>query len=116
MAAVMPVRGACAWRGDTMVDAPRWRRELAPAQLAEIDAALAGVRARRLSWEAVTADDFPLPGFVGLASDIRAELEDGSGIVMLRGIDPSRYELADLKILYAGLAQHIGSPVYSNRA
>jgi len=64
----------------------------------------------------MAAADFPLPSVAALADDIRAELEDGSGIVLLQGIEPGRYTPGELKLLYAGLCRHIGTPVYSNRA
>ena len=35
---------------------------------------------------------------------------------MLRGLDTARYTSAELKLIYAGLCHHIGTPVYSNRA
>ena len=64
----------------------------------------------------MTQADFPLPGFAPLAEDIRAELEEGSGILLLRGLDPGHYTPDELKILYAGLCRHIGTLVYSIRA
>src|SRR5947207_5465896 len=116
MPEIRPVTGACVWHGSEMAGSERWQRQLSPAQLAEIDRALASARARGLRWEAMTAADFPLPSFAPLAEDIRAELEDGSGLLLLRGIEPGRYSLDELKLLYAGLCRHIGSLVYSNRA
>src|SRR6266704_1534436 len=115
MREIQPIAGACVWRGSEMARSTRWLRRLSAAQLAEIDAALAGARARGLSWEEIDAGNFPLPGFAALADDIRGELEDGSGIVLLRGIEPARYQPDDLKRLYAGLCRHIGATVHSNR-
>src|SRR5262249_58106753 len=94
----------------------RGQRELSPAQVAEIDRALAAVKARGMRWENLTAADFPLRSFTAVAEDIRSELEDGCGLLLLRGLDPSRYTMDELKLLYAGLCRHIGSLVYSNRA
>src|SRR5687768_3007358 len=113
---IEPIRGACVWRGGEMARSARWRRLLSPVQLAELDAALAAARARRLAWHAVRAADFPLRSFAALVDDIRAELEEGSGIVLLQGIEPGRYTPDEQKLLYAGLCRHIGAPVYSNRA
>src|SRR5438874_1122908 len=113
---IRPITGACVWHGDEMAGSPRWQRSLSPAQLAEIDGALAVAQARGLGWEEMDAADFPLPAFAKLADDIRGELEDGSGIVLLRGISPGRYSPDALKLLYAGLCRQIGTPVYSNRA
>ncbi len=116
MREIQPIADACVWHGSEMVHSTRWLRRLSQAQLAEIDAALEGARARALSWEEIDATNFPLPGCAALADDIRGELEDGSGIVLLRGIEPTRYQPDDLKRLYAGLCRQIGTTIHSNRA
>lgn len=116
MPQIGPIAGACVWRGEEMARSTRWRRRLTAAQLAEIDSAVVRARGRGLGWEQVTADDFPLPGLAPLFDDIRAELEDGSGLLLLQGLDPGRYDRDTLRVLYAGLARHIGRTVFSNRA
>jgi Taurine catabolism dioxygenase TauD, TfdA family len=116
MPEIRPVTGACVWHGGEMAGSTRWQRHLSPAQLAEIDRALASARSRGLPWEQMTAADFPLPSFAPLAEEIRDELEDGCGLLLLRGIEPERYSMDELKLLYAGLCRHIGTLVYSNRA
>src|SRR4029077_8046892 len=113
---IRPVTGACVWHGSEMAGSARWQRQLSPAQLAEIDRALAAARARGPPWEQKNAEDFSLPAFAPLAEEIRAELEDGCGLLLLRGIEPGRYSMDELKLLYAGLCWHIGSLVSSNRA
>jgi len=116
MAGIAPIAGACVWRGEEMARSGRWRRRLSAAQLAEIDDAVELARGLGLGWEQVTADAFPLPGLAPLFDDIRAELEEGSGLLLLQGLDPGRYDLDTLKLLYAGLVRNIGTTVYSNRA
>jgi hypothetical protein len=49
---VRPVAGACVWHGSEMAGSQRWQRHLSPAQLAEIDRALAAALARGVGWEA----------------------------------------------------------------
>jgi Taurine catabolism dioxygenase TauD, TfdA family len=113
---IRPITGANVWHGTDMAQSSRWQRHLSPVQLAEIDAALAAAKRRGLSsWEAMTAGDFPLPGLAVLFDDIREELENGSGLLILRGIDPSHYTLDDARIVYAGIARQLGTPVFSNR-
>src|SRR5436190_24357821 len=116
MPEIRPVTGACIWHGSEMAGSERWQRQLSPAQLADIDRALTSAQARGLRWEAMTAADFPLPSFAPLAEEIRAELENGCGLLLLRGIEPGRYKRDELKLLYAGLCRHIGTLVHSNRA
>src|SRR5437762_11507029 len=113
MPKIRPITGAYVWHGSDMAGSARWQRQLSPAQLAEIERALAAARAGGISWEAMKAEDFPLPSFTPLAEEIRAELEDGCGLTLLRGIAPERYSLDELKLLYAGLCRHIGTLVYS---
>jgi hypothetical protein len=115
MPEIRPIAGANVWHGKDMARSQRWQRRLTAAQLAEIDAALKAARARGLGWEEASADDFPLPGLAPLFADIRDELENGSGLLMLRGIEVERYDLAQLKLLYAGFCRRLGTLVYSNR-
>lgn len=115
MPEIKPITGANVWRGKDMAGSVRWQRRLTAAQLAEIDVALDAAKRRGLSWEAATADDFPLPGLAPLLDDIREELENGSGLLLLRGIDVGRYGPEDLKLLYAGLCRQLGTLVYSDR-
>jgi hypothetical protein len=75
MPAIAPISGACVWRGADMATSSRWHRHLSPAQLVEIDTALAAVRGRDDNWESITAANFPVPSFAALADDIREELE-----------------------------------------
>jgi hypothetical protein len=115
MPKIHPIAGANVWHGKDMARSGRWQRRLTPAQLAEIDASLGAAVARGVSWEDAKAADFPLPGLAPLIDGIRDELENGSGLLMLRGIDVGRYSLDQLRLLYAGLCRRIGTLVYSNR-
>jgi hypothetical protein len=112
---IAPVKGANVWHGRDMAQATRWQRWLDSAQLAEIDAALEAARARGADWETMAAGDFPLPGLASVINDIREELENGSGLLMLRGINPAHYTPDQLKIIYAGLCRQVGTLVFSNR-
>jgi hypothetical protein len=112
---IHPITGANVWHGGDMANSARWRRSLNAAQLAEIDAALGAAKSRGVGWEAMTADHFPLPGLAPLIDDIRQELEEGSGLLLLRGIEPARYTPDELRIVYAGFCRNLGTPVFSNR-
>src|SRR5260221_603322 len=49
MREIQPIAGACVWHGSEMAHSTRWLRRLSAAQLAEIDTAIEGARARGLS-------------------------------------------------------------------
>jgi len=111
-----PLTGPCVWTGDEIKNSTRWIRDLPSSAFTELDAALAAVKAKGLEWSQITRQDFPLTGLDGLLDDIRDELENGSGILKLRGFPVDRYDEADLRRLYFGLGTHIGTPVFQNRS
>lgn len=115
MAPRIPLTGACVWTGAEIARSSRWLRDLPPQAPAEIDAAIAGARRRGLGWPAITRQDFPLPTLAPLLADIADELETGCGMVKLRGFPIERYDPETLRLAYAGLASHLGSPVFQNR-
>ena len=111
-----PLTGPSVWNGKDMQNATRWIRDLTPAHLAELDKALQGVKAKGLDWSQVTRENFPLTGFDELFDSIREELENGSGILKLRGWPVTKYDEADLRRLYNGVAKHLATPVFQIRS
>ena len=110
-----PVTGASVWLGRDIANDPRWLRDLPAGCVYELDAALQGVKQRGLDWRDIKREDFPLPGLQDLIADIADELENGSGMVKLRGMPVDRYDEDDLRRLYYGFGTHIGTPVFQNR-
>ncbi|HJQ56637.1 MAG TPA: TauD/TfdA family dioxygenase [Vineibacter sp.] len=98
-----------------MASSNRWIRDLPTAAAAELGAALDGVRRRGLAWHAIRRDDFPLPSLGPLLADIAEELENGCGIVKLRGVPVGAYDETSLRQLYFGLGTHLGTPVFQNK-
>ena len=115
MGLVTPVVGPCAWRGRDLAHSERWIRSLQPEHIAEIDAALARIENRGIDWSEITAADFPLPGLADLIGQIRNELENGCGLMKLRGLPVGRYTPAQLRCLYFGIGCNVGTPVFQNR-
>ena len=107
--------GACVWRGAEMARSRRWIREFPPEALAELDDAVAGARRRGLAWHELTPAAFPLPGTAGLLADVADELENGCGMVQLRGLPVARYAEDDLRRLWFGLGLNLGWPLFQNR-
>jgi hypothetical protein len=110
-----PIAGPCAWLGRDIAHATHWIRDLRPADVAEIDAALVALERRGLAWNEIKRADFPLPSLEGLFSNIREELENGCGIVKMRGIPVERYSEDQLRKLYYGIGCNLGTPVFQNR-
>jgi hypothetical protein len=110
-----PIAGSCVWHGRDIAQSSRWLRDLEPAHIDEIERALAEAKSRGLAWHQVTRANFPLPGLTALFDDIRDELENGSGMVKLRGLPVDRAE-EDLRRVWFGLGANLGAPLNQNKS
>jgi len=106
------LQGDCVWTGADMARDPRWVKTLPPDLLSQIDTALAGVR--HLDGQRVGRANFPLPAAAALLDEVRDELENGSGLVSLRGLDVARYGEVDLRRIWVALGCHLGTPMFQN--
>lgn len=113
-----PIGGRAAWTGAELAHDPGWVFRLDAAAVAEIDAALAGIRARGLASPAalprIRAADFPLPGLRSLLDSVSRELEDGRGLVRISGLPAERYSPDEMKAVFWGLCAHLGTPLPQN--
>jgi hypothetical protein len=109
-----PIAGPSAWQGRDIKDSRRWIRELTPAHVAELESALAALKGK--PWEQITRADFPLASLDDLLADIRDELENGCGIMKLKGFPVENHSEDDLRRMYFGLGTHLGTPVFQNRS
>ncbi|MBM3547374.1 MAG: TauD/TfdA family dioxygenase [Alphaproteobacteria bacterium] len=99
-----------------MAGSTRWIRHLTEAHIAEIDGALQDVKRRDIAWSAVNKINFPLPGLKPLFDDISDELENGSGMMQLRGLPVARYAEEDLRRIWYGIGANLGSPLNQNKS
>jgi len=107
------LQGACVWQGKEMVDSTRWVKQFPAAVLEEIDAAVH--KTSDVPWREINRQNFPLPGAKAYLDDVREELENGSGMVKMRGLDVSRYDAEQLRRLWYGLGANLGTPMFQNR-
>ena len=102
-----------AWIGPRIQQQTDWIYRLNDAQIAEIDAALTLVKRAGLKIP-FPAAAFPLPTVATLIADIRDEVENGRGFMLMRGFPRARYSDADCELVYWGLGMHLGTPVSQN--
>lgn len=107
------LQGACVWNGVEMYENPRWVKDFPPAVLDEIDSAVG--RSAGIEWSRIDRDNFPLPSSKPFFDDVREELENGSGMVKIRGLDVGRYDPEQLRRIWYGLGRHLGTPMFQNR-
>jgi hypothetical protein len=106
------LQGACVWNGVEMQVNLRWIKVFPPAVLDEIDAAVN--KLGDIDWSEINRDNFPLPSADAFFDDVREELENGSGMVKIRGLDVSRYSQEQLRRIWYAFGRHLGAPMFQN--
>jgi hypothetical protein len=107
-----PLATAAAWRGEALAESGEWSVALTAAQVAEIEAANQGAAA--LPLEALTPDDFPLPGLAAQIADWRRELQTGRGFLRLSGVPVARWSREQSERFFWALGLHLGRPGAQN--
>ena len=106
------LQGTCVWKGAEMGQNHRWLKQVPAIVLDELDAALEQVK--KLAWRDVTRHNFALPDAAAFFDEVREELESGSGMVKMSGLDVSRYSQEQLRRIWFGIGCHLGTPMYQN--
>ena len=102
------------WHGHDLADGSRWVRTFTADEIAEIDAALASVKASGGPAIGFGKDDFPLPTLGGKIGAIYQDVQHGRGFAVLRGLPVRKYNRADLETIYWGIGSHMGYPISHN--
>src|SRR5258708_394658 len=108
------LQGRAFWYGQELARSGDWIRTLGPTATQEIIAALDGVKRRRTPLFEITRDDFPLGRTLDVLAEVAAELEDGRGMVRLRGLPLAGLDEDDLRRLFWGIGTHLGTAVFQN--
>ena len=111
-----PLEGTAVWRGPRLRDSGLWRHQLTPADVLELEDAVATVRRAGLGVLEIKRDDFPLPTLGQVIDHWVDELDAGRGFVWIRGLPIERYTEEEASIIYWGVGQHMGVPVSQNAA
>jgi len=101
------IEGASAWFGPDMAAcSDEWLLHFSAAELAEIAAATE--RYGDADIASMGREDFPLPSLAPRLKAILAELLDGRGFVLLRGLPVQRWGLRQSAVAFYGLGLHLG--------
>ena len=87
---IEPLCGPFAWDASALDQNGGWSVELDTDEITCLDDALDTVVSRQIGWSSLTKARFPLPVLSQKLEAISTELEDGCGMVSLRGISPGR--------------------------
>ena len=107
-----PIQGPAAWNGADLERSGDWISTLNDTHRREIAAALERVKNRPLF--TFGRAEFPLFTTADLLGEIGEELENGRGMVRLRGLPVERYSEDELRQIFWGIGCHLGTAVYQN--
>ncbi len=107
-------RGKDVWLAEDLRSDRSWVMPWTSTELSEIDAALHAVKDKRLDWELIQAELFPLNAVAEKLALVANYLEYQRGLVKLTGLPVDKYSIEELQIIWMGLGVHLGSPRYQD--
>lgn len=108
MTELRAIEGPQVWQGADLLGRYEWTFRLSAEDVAEIDAALARVKAAGMPLPQIGRADFALPRLGPKLATLSKEIEDGRGFAVVRGVPVGRYGEDDSGIVAWGLCNHFG--------
>src|SRR5689334_6440765 len=104
-----PVADPAAWTAETLGGVDDFSYRITDRDVDELIAGIAAFRRHGVPREEGGRGNFPLHGLAEVLADVRRELIDGRGIVMLRGFPVERLGREEQAIAYLGLGAYLGA-------
>lgn len=105
----LEIAGPSAWYGPDLTARPDWIEQLAEPEIAEIERATARLAQANAEIPAIRREDFPLPTLGPRLQRILAEVLNGRGFVLIRGLPVKRWSKREVAITFYGLGMHFGN-------
>jgi hypothetical protein len=110
-----PVVDPAGWEADSLGPVDDWSYEITPKDQEELVRAVVTFKDKGRPLVDVDRASFPLDGLAGTLADVRRELIDGRGIVMIRNFPIDRFDAEDVAIAYMGFGSYLGDKMIQNR-
>ena len=104
-----PIGGPAAWRGQQLFQTQQWPVHLTAADLDELATAASSTAAIPLA--DLSCDNFELPQLAAKLANLQTELEEGCGVILIKGFDVGRFSAEDAQRSFYGLTTHLGTAV-----
>jgi hypothetical protein len=112
---MQPVIDPAGWAPDSLGPVKDWAYRISEDGQEELIAAVDEFRKRRLPLPEVNKENFPLNKLKGVLADIRRELIDGRGMVMVQNFPIDRLDREGIAIAYMGFGSYLGDKMMQNR-
>ena len=103
------------WRGPDMLKRNDWIHRVTDVEADEIRASLKAAQSRGVNFDTISRDNFPLPRFGKVLADALDCLENGAGLMVLRGLPMEGLSKDDARLMYWGLGKHLGTAVSQSK-
>ena len=95
-----------AWRGESLQAGDECFYALGGDEIADIDAALRHLKATGRQIPNIGKEHFPLGRFARTLRLLQTEIENGLGIMVLRGLPRDRYTPEEMGMIFWGIGAH----------
>src|SRR5437773_2116834 len=103
-----PVRHPSAWTVADFRSPADYSVDLDAVQLRDIAAAIRRIKAAGIGLDGLQNEHFDVPSLRPVVEEIRRQVEDGRGFVLLRGLPTEEYSKDDLGLIFWGIGTHLG--------
>src|SRR5690348_2435333 len=111
---MQPVIDPAGWTPDDLGPVAAWSYRITERDIGELADAVAFVRRQGIAIEAVDRGHFPLARLAAVLHDIKRELTDGRGMVMIQGFPVERFDRKTIATAYLGIGSYLGNTMSQN--
>src|SRR5262249_35314642 len=113
--AMQPVVDPAGWTPESLKDVSQWSYKITERDADELAEAIAAARRKGVAVVDIAREHFPLKAFGEVLTDVRHELMDGRGIVMMQDFPLDRFDREETAIAYIGLGSWLGQTMSQNK-
>ena len=104
----VPIDHPGAWKAADFKTAADYTIEFTAAQLGDIDRALRQIKAAGLGLDNLQREHFEVPSLRPVIDEIRYQIEDGRGFVVVRRLPVEDYSKDEIGMIFWGIGTHLG--------
>jgi hypothetical protein len=107
----LPIEHPSAWKVADFKSPADYTIELSRAQLADVASTMERIKANGLALETLRREDFEVPSLRPVIDEIRYQMSEGRGFVVLRRLPVGEYTKDELGLIFWGIGTHLGAGV-----
>jgi hypothetical protein len=114
-ARMQPVVDPAGWQPDSLKTVSSWSYRFSDRDISELVTGVAHARRSGTPIAEIGQADFPLSGLAEVLRDVRRELLDGRGVVMMQGFPVEAFDREETAMAYIGLGAYLGQTMSQNK-